>query len=594
MRRRFAISFTVLVLMVLGSPAPASGLPRPKEQWIEVRTENFTLYSDASPRLTRRVGLNLERLRAALSVLSAMEVRSPLPSYIFVFRNTRSYERYVDHEGTVGLFTTDHTGNYVAINADPGLNPFEIVYHEYIHYYLHNNSSSPLPTWFDEGMAEYYSTFEVHDNEVEIGRPVAGHATWLLQNEMLPLEQLFAITPQSPVYNEGDQRGVFYAQSWALVHYLISGHRSAQMVQFLELLDGGLGLDAALENAFEISYRALLKELHAYIRKDAYPFIRYKFTELSVDGTTTVTPMEREDVLRRLGDYLSRQGLRRASDADAHFRAALELQPDHAGALAGLAYVRELQGEPDKAAVLYEASLEQDPDNFLTQLLLGMNLMAQHYEATGSLVEIGAQLPPLLASARRHLRRSLELNPGLATAYANFGFTYIGDPGDLEPGIRALEKAASMMPRSVDTAFNLFTLYLRAGERERADALVASVLSRTNDPEIPDLVREALLQDDLARAERLFREDQIDAAVQIMTRVRLETADPALREHLDATLAQIDHTGRLQVAFDLAKAGRLAEAEHQLAAILDELEDSEQRRYAEELLQKIREMRDGP
>ena len=221
-------------------------------------------------------------------------------------------------------------------------------------------------------------------------------------------------------------------------------------------------------------------------------------------------------------------------------------------------------------------------------------MMSRQRETAGVRVEIGAPLPPLLASAREHFRRSLELNPGLATAYANFGSTFVADPGDVQPGIRALEKALSMMPRSEETAFNLFTLYLRSGDSERAEALVASVLSRSDDPEIAGLVREARLQEELSRADRLFRDESIDEAVEIMTRVRQETTDPALRAYLDDSLARIDRMARLQEAFELARAGRLAEAELQLSDVLEELEDPEQRRYAEELLEKIRETRGRP
>jgi hypothetical protein len=185
----------IVVLLVLLGPATVSAdLLQPKERWIEVRTRNFTLYSDASERLVRQVGLNLERLRRALATLSSMEVRSPLPSYIYVFKSSKSYRRYVDVAGAVGLFTSHDMGNYVAIDASPDQSPYEIVYHEYIHYYLDNNTVSPLPTWFNEGMAEYYSTFTVtvDDDQVEIGRPVTAHLAWLSTQPMMPLEDVLA------------------------------------------------------------------------------------------------------------------------------------------------------------------------------------------------------------------------------------------------------------------------------------------------------------------------------------------------------------------------------------------------------------------
>lgn len=582
--------FLVLVLVgLLGPVVVSADLPPPKERWIEVRTRNFTLYSDASERLARRVGLNLERLREALGNLSDMELRSPLPSYIYVFKNSKSYRRYVDTAGVVGLFTSHDMGNYVAIDGSPDQNTYGIVYHEYIHYYLENNSPSPLPMWFGEGMAEYYSTFAVtvDSNQVEIGRPVAAHAAWVATHPMMSLAELLAVTGDSPAYNEGDKRGPFYATSWALVHYLYSGERAPQMMGYLRMLDEGRSVDEAFGVAFETTYADLEKELEEYIRRRAYPFTRYTFKELSIDEEVVVTPLGRADTLYRLGDYLAHQGPTRAPEAGAHFRAAVEIEPGHAGALAGLGYMHDMAGRYDEAGELYAASLERDPDSFATQLLMGLNLVNRFAESSEANPEPAEGLPPLLSRAREHFRRSAELNPGLAPAYAGFGFTYIPDPGDVQPGIRALEKAHSLMPRSADTAYNLFLLYLRNGDRERAEG-IERILLRDADPDLADRAREALLQDELRQAEALLAEARLAEAVEVFTRVRDATTDDTLRERLDRYLTEISAVIELQRAVDLIRAGRVAEAEDLVVALIEELEDPEQRSYAEKLLEEIR------
>jgi tetratricopeptide (TPR) repeat protein len=434
-------------------------------------------------------------------------------------------------------------GNYVAIEASPDLNPYEIVYHEYIHYYLDNNSPSPLPTWFNEGMAEYYSTFTVtvDDDQVEIGRPVAAHAAWLATHPMMPLGEVLAVTKDSPAYHDSDKRGPFYATSWALVHYLYSGDRAPQLVSFLKMLDGGRPIDEAFGASFETTYADLQNELRDSIRRYAYPFTRYKFKELSIDEQVTVVPLERADALFRLGDYLAHQGSRRAPEAEEHFRAVLEIEPGHPGALAGLGYLRDMGARYDDAGELYAKSLERDPDNFRTQLLMGMNLVKRFAEQSEANPEPAEGLPPVLAEAREHFRRSAELNPGLASAYAGFGYTYLADPGDVGDGVRALEKAHTLMPRRLDIAYNLFLLYLRSGDRERAEAIERILLDA--DPDLADRAREALLRDELREAEALLAE------------------------------------------------ARMAEAETLLVSLLDDLEDSEQRSYAERLLEDIRELR---
>jgi len=586
MFRRFEISVLVAALAVV-SATPAGALPKPKERWIELRTANFTLYSDASPKLTRSVGLNLERLRRALTGISPdKEVRSPLPIRIYVFKNTRSYKRYVA-ENSSGGFAIGPIGNLIAIDADPDLDPYEIVYHEYIHYYLHNNSRSPLPTWFHEGMAEYYSTFTVSENEVTIGLPIPLHLAWLSVYELLPLDELFAITTNSPDYNEWDKRDPFYAESWAVVHYLYSGDRAPQLTTFLKMLEEGRQADEAFQAAFDTTYEGLLDEIKAYIRRERYPFTRYTFTQLAIDEQVSIETLPRADLLCRLGDLLVAGGPGRSGDAEEHFRATLDLEPEHAGALAGLGYVRDLRGDREQAAKLYTAALERDPDNFATHLLLGNNLVKQHRQAYGR-VHPGGPLSPLLVAARDHFRRTIELNPSLAPAYAGFGYTYVPDPGDVEPGIRALEKALAMRPGWEDIIINLFLLYLRVGDREAADGLDPTILQQSDDPEVHAFVQEALLREVLSGVDALFQEGRVHEAVALIARVRDEATSPDLRAHLDRLSAQAVKAVRVQEARDLACAGRFAEAEELLTKLVSELDDPRLRQVVEQALVEIR------
>ena len=135
----------------------------------------------------------------------------------------------------------------MAINGDQHGDEREIIYHEYIHYVMHNNYAA-LPLWLHEGLAEYYSTFQVARDEARIGLPVPAHVLWLRQHTLIPLATLFAVDERSPEYNETSRRGGFYAESWALVHYLISGspERRRQAAEYLRLRAGRRAAGPAL------------------------------------------------------------------------------------------------------------------------------------------------------------------------------------------------------------------------------------------------------------------------------------------------------------------------------------------------------------
>src|SRR5207244_12348069 len=105
-----------------------------------------------------------------------------------------------------------------------------VVFTEYAHL-LMRNSGRGIPLWLNEGLAEYFSTFLLESNgrEAIVGRPMAVHLA-LLNQRLMPVSELLAVGPASPMYNEGDRRSIFYAEAWALTHYLLIARPDGQDV----------------------------------------------------------------------------------------------------------------------------------------------------------------------------------------------------------------------------------------------------------------------------------------------------------------------------------------------------------------------------
>src|SRR2546426_1171848 len=246
-----ATGFLLLVLCPVG--AVATPLPDRSEPWIKVRTAHFTLFSNASDDYTVEIGMNLERFRGALTQLfSDLAANSPVPTFIYVFKHDASFRPYKMRVGlgpanVSGAFAAHRDGNYVGINATPPTDPWSVIYHEYVHYFLNNNFTD-IPLWFNEGTAECFSTFRAAAGKVEIGRPIAGHVDHLKSGKWIPLSDLFGIDERSKDYNEGERQGTFYAESWALVHYLAWGRPDAPAhgVEFFARFPPRTGLKDAL------------------------------------------------------------------------------------------------------------------------------------------------------------------------------------------------------------------------------------------------------------------------------------------------------------------------------------------------------------
>src|SRR5439155_1581069 len=85
---------------------------------------------------------------------------------------------------------------------------------------LDRGAFGALPSWVNEGLAEFFSNFLPHERGATIGRPIQWHVARLRQG-MIPLDELLGLSGESPEYSGGERTGLIYAQSWALVHALV-------------------------------------------------------------------------------------------------------------------------------------------------------------------------------------------------------------------------------------------------------------------------------------------------------------------------------------------------------------------------------------
>lgn len=585
--KRFSPQLAAFVVAALVAGA-AHALPKPKEEWIELRTANFTLFSSAGEKETRRIAADLERLRDALAQLSpGLALNSPYPTYLFIFRNADSFRPYQRlYKGkpldSGGYFLSRELANYVAINGDQRGDGRGIIYHEYLHYVLRNSYAS-LPLWLNEGLAEYYSTFEVGEEEAKIGLPLPEHVLWLRRNPMIPFTTLFAVTQDSPEYNEGTRRGSFYAQSWALVHYILSGspERRRQASEYLRLAQAGESPNTLFQKAFGTEPAALERELKTYVQGYLFNYSRAPIRP-EANLTMSARSLSRADLLYRLGDLLTHLGDEHRAAAEEHFRAALQAQPEHGPALAGLGYLREQAGQPAEARPFYEKAAKLAPDDFLVQYLYALSLL----EAEGQ---------NALLQARASLAKVVALRPDFGDGWARLGYTYQVEKELPEEAVKTLETAHRLLPSRPDVAHNLAIAYARTGRRQKAEDLIEKVLVPQGKPDTVRNAREALLDGDHARAEDLVSEGKLVEALALLEQTRAKTTSEIRRQTLTQRIDEVRHAmsynqfvDRYNQAVALANKGDVKGAAAILGPLAESTEDPMQAQKAKDLLNRLR------
>jgi len=586
----------VLLTLFITVGATALDLPRANEKWITLRVDEFEIVSNASPSATTDIAEDLLRMRAAVGKVTRLNVRSPLPTKVFIFANERSFAPYRevvfgrDADNISGIFLGGENGNFILLQGGSQNGVDRIVFHELTHYFV-KNTVAGLPLWVNEGIAEYYSTFKTFGDEVHIGRPIDDHVLWLRGKALIPLRDLISVDRDSKIYNERSRQGVFYAESWALLHYLMLGseERRGQLTTYLALIAAHRPADEAFTAAFGVTYAQMEVELRGYVRRNAFQYTRYSLRDLAMSDVQKPEPMTYAAVVFQMGHLLANSPPANAGVAEQFLAEALKANPANAAAHADVGRLHDLAGRRREAEESYQRAAQLGSTDPEIYLLYGSSVISR----LGDEVEI-----PMadVQKARALFTRSAELDPNSARAWAGIGATYAASTESPMDGIAALQKSLALAPGNQEAAFYLVQLYSRSGRRADALQLIDTIITPAGDREMIARSQESLLMADMLEVESLANADKLPEAVALAKTIIARTTNPALAEHVRkmiASLEEFDATGHaiaaLNDAVTKANEGRYAEALAIVDNALPAITDPEMLEKAKELRNEVAE-----
>ena len=166
---------------------------------------------------------------------------------------------------------------------------------------------------------------------------------------IIPLDRLFAVGPEvGRSTTTRSTQGIFYAESWALVHYLMRGNpeRTPQLSPLPGAAAAGPAAGRAFREAFQTDYATLLGELVR--RTSATSGFLYNRRRVLRARVPDRDARRRRSATRRCcaaSEICSSHAGRTGSpDAERYFQAALAAEPADAGALAGLGLAAPARG----------------------------------------------------------------------------------------------------------------------------------------------------------------------------------------------------------------------------------------------------------
>jgi TonB family protein len=496
MCRRFFVLLSLLAAFTIPAGAQA-------DAWLEVSTPHFSVISNAAEKDARGAALQFERMRSVFArVLPDANMDAATPIVVVAVEDKRSFEAlepaaYLGKGqiNIVGLFLHAPEKNYVLIllNA-PGQHPYAPIFHEYAHF-VQSHTAQWMPLWLSEGWAEFYQTAEILDNEVIVGKLDTDMWQLLQRTPLLPLATLLAIDTHSPYYHEEDKGSIFYAESWALTHYLKmkdarDGTHGVQ--DYLDLVHKDADSVAAATQAFG-DLTQLQAELHKSIMNENFELQHVAGTTDIDDSSFTVRTLTQTQADTVRGDFLAYD--QRDIEARILLEHVLHDDPSNVSARESIGLIAFRQGNFDEARKWYEQALKLDPED----------LIANYYFA-GAVIK-GSYDTAARARAESSLRTAIRLNPSFAPANYALGLLLTMQGKNYDEARRWLQKASDMDPGNVEFRIDYANVLIRMNKDKEARAVLELALKMAHTPEQTAAVENVLqterrLEGERARVQR--------------------------------------------------------------------------------------------
>ncbi len=468
----------LMIALFLLPVAQAVGGEKP---WIELRSPHFRVITNGSTSDARRVAHEFEQLRSVFaSQFPSFRLESGAPLLVLAARDEETAKALEPQTWKLkgikpaGIFHHGWEKQYVLVRLDSwGAGAREVVYHEYAHSIFHLNSRW-LPTWLDEGMAEFYAYTRFQEHEIYVGAP-SERSGILRAKPLYPVEDL--ITGLSHYQSDPYEAEMFYAESWALVDFLTFApgmEHGQRLNQFFHSLQQGTEQKKAFQQAFG-DFKTIDTGLSNYTRNFAFSAYRLPDPEKIDDKDFTSHTLSIAATQAELAGYhlwtRDREGSRSLAAAALQHDSKLGLAHEEMG------FLNFSTG--NDAAALDEFSQASVLDGTLY-----LSLFAKAMLSTIS----GSDNPPDRTAFESDLRQVVRVNPQFAPAYIELARVDLRKNAQ-QDALEASRKAEQLEPSRAGYHLQTGQILLRMGKGDESAMFAKFVADRWSGPDHDEAVR---------------------------------------------------------------------------------------------------------
>ena len=551
MARSRPIPISLLPALLLGVVFSASAPASEQSSWLEIHSTHYTVITDAGDKKGKEVALRFEQMRAVFATLLMKDrLNEPVPLTILAFKNDKSYYQSAPlRQGqpidVPGFFLPGEDQNFIVLNLFEE-ESWRAVADDFAHLLL-NYNYPPVAGWFDEGLAEYFSSIRLDDKKYEIGgdpelrsaftqdmlqnqrevRNPAKSLTELLGGQVwLALPDLLTMKHDTSTYTEGTHHTLFYAQSWMVMHYLIHEKKLAQTGAYFDLVENQhVPVEAALEKAYGVTAAQFDQAVKEYFHSLTPLFAELDASRQSGSQANAPQVYQFPEIVAPDARVFTTNGLREA-DARAVTAEVESRIPERREA--GLRELQALATTPEPVpGKLFsnKAKNQDDKNNALLVTAVGNevahralawdHLQRKEFDAAGEELANAAALNQSdmwiryylsvlkyriaqskhidiigLPNMMQDLRAVLEWYPEFADAYDLLATAHIKGGGPVA-AMQAERAAIQLSPRNQQYVYNMAEIYI-ADKRWEAAVTLLNRLKASGNPQIAAAARDRL------------------------------------------------------------------------------------------------------
>jgi tetratricopeptide (TPR) repeat protein len=457
------------------------------EPWVEIRTPHFIVASDGGEKISRHVAGQFEQVRRVFeTTMPNAHLDAGFPIRILAARNGQSFatlfpEFPFDKRNIqpAGLFVPGEEKNYIGLRTNvSGPVPYEDIYQSYARLILKRSYHS-LPPWLEEGYISVFGGLSVTDNGVRLGRPEPEDLSVLWESPLLPLDIVLHVDRSSGYYRSREKNTVYFAESRALVHYLLVNSQTSgsqmsgtkALDRYIAQVEGGADSLQAAQQVFG-DLNQLQSKLEAYIKQ-----VTSAPSEILVTGggvaqgsPRTLSLAENEALI---GDFAASRG--KLDDAQEKLEDAVKQDPSLADAEQSLGFLTLRQGHLEDSEKHFARASELDPASALAFYGQGMVAMSR-----GGFVGVPV-------GAVVNFEKTVALNPDFAPAWYNLASIYALRPETLRRALEAAKRAAALAPGESGYQLQLSAIQERLDQPEDARKTAAQPRNSSNNPKAVDM-----------------------------------------------------------------------------------------------------------